>query len=130
MELSAELFKQIRDALTSTAGDAKEKRNSARVSLSVQVKLMLLPSRTTYSARVKDISSGGLGLLGETALAVGQRFIVHLRSAHQNPMALLGEVRHVRSPNRLHFVMGATFLEILDLNNVRAQAAPPTAAAT
>jgi hypothetical protein len=83
MDLSAEMFAEIVDHLKGSMVDGRNKRSTPRVGMRTLVTLKPLglqgqKNRPTLTARVRDISPRGLGLLCDHALPVNSHFAIRL----------------------------------------------------
>jgi hypothetical protein len=63
MELTAEMLSEVIEALRSNAPAGTEKRKQPRVGLRLQVPVLLPGSSKPSTARLRDVSEGGVGLL-------------------------------------------------------------------
>src|SRR5882672_10694307 len=92
MRLSAEMFQQISEALTSDTRSDRDKRREPRVGMAGEANIVtLLPNgrRTTVKVRIRDISHSGIGAYYSKRFAKGQRFIVQLQSMIDEPIWLV-----------------------------------------
>jgi hypothetical protein len=112
MMLSAELYRQIIDALRSDPAGAAEKRAAPRVGLRAQV-LVLLDGKTRVHLWCRNLSVGGIGLMHAHPLDAGTEFVVCLpASALSDPVCLSCIVVHCERKSE-RFLIGARIVRTL-----------------
>jgi hypothetical protein len=119
MRLSAEQFAEfvsVLDNLKSPAAAQHDKRRSARMELQAQVPITFIsddqPAQPCVVC-VRDFSSRGIAILYDTALAIGQQFIVELRRLKGRSISLLCTIVHSRPMDDGRFNIGAEFTCVL-----------------
>jgi hypothetical protein len=112
MTLSAELFRQIVDALRSDPTGEREKRNAPRVGLRVHVHVLLDGKPEQLWCR--NISASGIGLMHTRALTLGTEFVVCLPAAGlAEPVCISCIVVHCHRQAPERFSIGARILRTL-----------------
>jgi hypothetical protein len=127
--LSAEMFRQISDALKSDRSLVRDKRGGPRVGLRAEVAILPLGGGGGGAMRLRcrNLSADGIGLLHTAEMRSGTKFIARLEAAGR------GEAVHIvcvaahcaRSGPNL-FSIGASFLGIISADE--AKRLTPTAA--
>jgi hypothetical protein len=113
MLLSAELYRQIVDALRSDQGGDKEKRSAPRVGLRAQV-LVLLDGKKRVNLWCRNISASGIGLMHNSPLKTGAEFIVCLpASGLAEPVFISCVVVHCERLATDTFSIGARIVRML-----------------
>lgn len=118
MRLSAEQFAEFVSVLDNMKSPAAEqdKRRSARMELQAQVPITLISDDETAKAsivEVRDFSARGIAVLHDSALPMGQQFIVELRRLKGRSISLLCTIVHSRPLADGKFNIGAEFTCVL-----------------
>ncbi len=118
MRLSAEQFAEfvsVMDHMKSPAAE-QDKRRSARMELQAQVPITFISDDEPPKAsvvEVRDFSARGIAVLHDSALPIGQQFIVELRRLKGRSISLLCTVVHSRPLADGKFNIGAEFTCVL-----------------
>jgi hypothetical protein len=116
MRLSAELFRQISDALTSDGRSDRDKRREPRVGMAGEasmVTLMASGRRARQRVRIRDISRSGLGICYHQRFSKDQRFIMQLQSINGDPIWLVCITAYCRKAESDRFVIGGRIKQVL-----------------
>jgi RPA family protein len=122
MRLSAELFQQIADALTSDGRTERDKRQEPRVGMAGEATLVTLMSdgtRETLRVRIRDISHSGLGICYNKRFTKDQRFIIQLQSINGDPIWLVCVTAYCRKAESDNFVVGGRIKQVLRAEQVK-----------
>ena len=116
MNLSAELFQQIVDALKSDSSLERDKRTAPRVGLRAQVMVMAAPGSraTTERVRCRNLSASGIGLLHTRELRPGTEFVVCLAATGlAAPVHISCIVVHCHKQGSDLYSIGARIIRVL-----------------
>lgn len=116
MNLSAELFNQIVEALRSDSARDRDKRTAPRVGLRAQVTVLPAPgSRATVERiRCRNLSASGIGLLHTRQIAAGTEFVVRLAATGlAAPVHISCVVVHCNKQGPDMFSIGARIIRVL-----------------
>src|SRR5439155_25059205 len=112
--LSAETFEQIIGSVKTDKQTGDERRRSVRVGVRGNVTIYLLRESDSgldaAQATVRDISSGGIGLIYNSPLRVGRRFLIRLPRTDDQPLQLVCIVRQCRAVSGGVHLIGAEFV--------------------
>src|SRR3954462_8278483 len=97
MELTSELLAEVLASLKSNPPRGAESRKRPRVGMSGQVEIIILEqSATPQTARVRDVSEGGIGLLTRQPLQKGSEFMLSLHAKDGENKLIRCMARHCR----------------------------------
>lgn len=116
MNLSAELFQQIVEALKSDSGQGRDKRTAPRVGLRAHVTVLPAPGTRARSERVRcrNISASGIGLLHNREIRAGTEFVVCLAASGLSaPVHISCVVVHCHKQGSDLFSIGARIVRVL-----------------
>jgi hypothetical protein len=127
MNLSAEMFKQITDALRSDSAGARDKRTAPRVGLRAQVLILPAPGTRAMreSVRCRNLSATGVGLLHTREIPSGAEFIICLApTGLAAPVHISCTVVHCnKTPGSDLFSIGARIMRVLSSDEAARMAA-------
>jgi hypothetical protein len=116
MQLSAELYQQIVDALRSDSSRDRDKRTAPRVGLRAQVKI-LPPIGVRAPAelmRCRNLSASGIGLMHNKEMRSGSEFIASLPATGlAAPVHISCIVVHCRKLSPDLFTIGGRIIRVL-----------------
>jgi hypothetical protein len=116
MELSAELFHQICEALRSDSSRERDKRTAPRVGLRAMVTILppLGVRAPAERMRCRNLSASGVGLMHSKEMRSGTEFVVCLPAAGlARPVHIACVVVHCRKMSPELFSIGARILRVL-----------------
>jgi hypothetical protein len=116
MQLSAELYHQIVDALRSDTTRDRDKRTAPRVGLRAQVKVLppLGVRAPAENLRCRNLSASGIGLMHNREMRSGSEFVVSLPATGlAAPVHIACIVVHCRKLAPDQFTIGARILRVL-----------------
>ena len=116
MELSAELFHQIVEALKSDVSRDRDKRTTPRVGLRAMVTILppLGVRAPSERVRCRNLSATGIGLMHSRELRSGTEFVACLPAAGlANPVHIACTVVHCRKMSPELFSIGARIVRVL-----------------
>lgn len=116
MTLSAELFRQIVEALKSDDARDRDKRTAPRVGLRAQVTVMPAPGVRAKSERVRcrNLSANGIGLVHTREIRSGTEFVVCLAATGlAAPVHISCIVVHCNKQGSDSFSIGARIIRVL-----------------
>jgi c-di-GMP-binding flagellar brake protein YcgR len=130
MILTADMFKQIADAMRTDQRAISDRRRYPRVGVRARMNIVplndLRQPMMPCSVCVRDVSAGGFGLLVAKPLPPGQLFVARLERGGEGILSLLCEVVCSYSNDRI----GARILRQLESTSVlvkhAVQASEPT----
>jgi len=119
MQLSPQQLSRIVASLKSSDGSSKgsEKRRFSRFAIHAQVSLYTIEQQKvgrSYTAVIRDISFGGLGLLQGSSTDKGHRFIVRLPSGPRIDLYILCTAAFCRPLADGIFGIGAEFVSMVE----------------
>ena len=121
MRLSAELYKQITEALRSDAASPSSPRHEPRVGMAGEVTLINTagPGPRATKVRVRDVSRTGVGLYHTQRLIKGQKFILLLHSNGGKPIWLVCTAAHCERTEAERYAIGARITQALRPDQVQ-----------
>ena len=117
--LTAEVFKDVISALRSDESSTRllDKRSSPRVGLRTKLSIVTGPTGPFEAAPVdvwlRDLSSGGIGIVHNQELEPGEVFVAHLPRRQGPPLRVLYEVAHCKRLAKDLYSIGAKLNRIL-----------------
>ncbi|HZN64438.1 MAG TPA: PilZ domain-containing protein [Tepidisphaeraceae bacterium] len=117
--LTAEVFKDVISALRSDESSTRllDKRSSPRVGLRTKLAIVTGPTGPFEAAPVdvwlRDLSSGGIGIVHNQELEPGAAFVAHLPRRQGPPLRVLYEVAHCKRLAKDLYSIGAKLNRIL-----------------
>jgi hypothetical protein len=133
MMLSAQMFRQIVDALKSDAARDKDKRTAPRVGLRAQVTIVSVSGERRRSrsgvfnpirVRCRNLSASGIGLLHSSEIRSGAEFVVRLDASRlETPVHISCVVVHCNKLSSDLFSIGARIIRVLSEDEVNRLAA-------
>jgi len=115
MNLSAETFERIVASVRTDQSVRDERRSSTRVGVRAIVTIYLIRDNDNgldaAQVTVRDISAGGIGLMYNSMLRVGRRFLIRLPRVDDQPLPLVCVVRQCRAVSPGVHIIGAEFLK-------------------
>ena len=127
MQVSAETFTAIVDALRSDERRTNEKRNKPRVGLSGKA-LLQHEDGSFSTVSVRDLSQSGVGMIRNTLWPVGKRFTLCFSST-ANADEYKGIICEVARAERVAdglFAIGAKFIQHIKVSSRRESQKPKT----
>jgi hypothetical protein len=122
MRLSAELFQEISDALTSDRRSDRDKRREPRVGMAAEAVMVTAMSdgrRKSQRVRIRDISQSGMGICFNKRFSKDQRFIIQLQSINGDPIWLVCVAAYCRAAESDRFVIGGRIKQVLKSEQVQ-----------
>jgi hypothetical protein len=113
MQLSAETYLQLVQALKSEPRRGREQRGKARVGIGGPLSIQLVEGaklRAPVTVRLRDLSPEGIGITSAQALKSGTRFVVALPRLQGEALVLVCEVRHCDRVADGIYNVGAKFI--------------------
>jgi hypothetical protein len=116
MQLSGELFKRIISQLKGS-DNRTDQRAEPRVGLRNEVSIYLLRESTaakkkSHVARVRDLSTNGIGLVSQLFLPVGALFAIRLPVYRAKPIVVIYKVTHSEVLEEDMFTTGGRLVKI------------------
>src|SRR5215216_4062854 len=114
MQLSAEQFAEIVQALQATPRPANQDEQRRAPRIARDVRLSITPivdghAQTSYDAQVENLSSRGLGIRDGNKLRNGAQFTISLPHENGSIVPILCTVIHCRTVQRNLYRIGAEF---------------------
>jgi hypothetical protein len=109
MQLTRETFVEILETLRSNCPSLSDHRKQPRVGVTRQIEIIVPGNADPFSARIRDISQGGVGILSQVQMAKGTEFIVILYGRDGSPHFLQCRVCHSRRVGTALYQIGACF---------------------
>jgi hypothetical protein len=122
MRLSAEMYDRIVSGLKSDTQGEKNKRREPRVGLAGEVDFVAVTEigkRLAGSAKIRDVSRSGIGLLFTQQIPRNQRFIVQLSSEQDNELWLICVAAYCRPTSGGFFSVGAKITQTMRGDQIR-----------
>ena len=128
MRLSAERYEQVLAKLRSDSKVAKDRRGEPRVGLPGEAPLVAVTEtgkRLADTARLRDVSRNGIGLITGQQLPPKQRFMIQLQYDNGQPLWLVCCATNCRSIEGGRFVIGARVEQLLRADQIHKVDATP-----